>query len=226
MKTTVVREFLDGLLHLFFPLVCEGCSRALLDGEQVLCLQCLLQLPQTHYHHLSENETALKFKDLTSVANATSFAYFINDGLLQHLIHELKYRNNKVLGYYLGQQFGVSLSEVPWVKTIDLLVPVPLHASKLEIRGYNQSMLIAEGLGRQLGIPASDTSLKRVKSREERVANVAKAFVVAEKGSLAGKHVALVDDVLTTGATLASCVAALSEEENVTVSILTLGIVM
>ncbi len=220
-------------MHLFYPRLCEGCSKPLLGAEDVLCIGCALELPETNYHHIADNETALRFAGRIPFAHATTLAYFTNDGLLQHLLHGLKYQNKKENGYYLGRQLGRRLKETEWVNSIDAIIPVPLHRAKEAKRGYNQSLLIAEGMSEQLQIKVVTNVLVRVKdtesqthkSRAERAENMRDTFELQEKGLLKNKHILLCDDVLTTGATLEACSLALLKEENIRISIATIGIV-
>jgi ComF family protein len=225
-------ELNRGLVHLFYPRLCEGCGKALSGGEKVLCLGCAEELPETGYHNIPDNETALRFAGRVPFMNATSLAYFTDDGLLQLLLHGLKYKGKKEIGYYLGARLGLSLKNTDWAGAIDTIVPVPLHRRKEAKRGYNQSMLIAEGIGDMLNIPVSGKLLLRVrdtesqtrKTRTERVNNMADAFTIPKHISLSGKHILLIDDVLTTGATLEACALALLKQEGVRVSIGTIGI--
>jgi ComF family protein len=217
---------------LFFPRLCEGCSQALLSQERILCISCIPHLAETDYHHIPDNETALRFAGRVSFQHATSFAYFSDDGLLQHLMHGLKYKGRKEIGTYLGAMLGQRLSQTDWAGGIDVIIPVPLHPAKKAARGYNQSMLIAEGLAGQLMIPASDNLLQRVrhtesqtrKTRIERVNNMSGAFVLNDMKKLEGAHVLLCDDVLTTGATLEACALALTAVKDIKISLVSIGI--
>jgi len=227
-----IQQLGHGIAHLFYPRLCEGCSKPLLAGEQVLCLGCLPQLPLTGYHHLPDNETALRFAGRTPFAHATSFAYFTNDGLLQYLLHGLKYANKKEIGTFLGRQFGYELQPTDWWQQIDMLVPVPLHPKKEQLRGYNQSEVIAQGMGAVLGIPvvgdlllrAKYTESQTKKTRQERIENIHKAFEINPKYTVNNKHIMLIDDTLTTGATLEACIDAIHDISCVQISIATIGI--
>ena len=221
-----------GLTHLFFPHLCEGCNRPLVATEKVLCLGCSLEIPETNYHHIADNETALRFAGRIPFARATSLAYFTNEGLLQHLLHGLKYRNKKEIGYYLGRRLAKNLQSEGWAASMDLIIPVPLHQTKKAKRGYNQSLLIAQGMSEILNMPTREGLLLRVrdtesqthKTRIERVNNMTEAFKIKENAGLEGRHILLVDDVLTTGATIEACALALMEAENVKISVATIGI--
>jgi ComF family protein len=227
-----VKAFTHSLIHLFYPRLCEGCNKPLLAAEQVLCISCALELPETGFAQIEGNEAELRFAGRVPFAHATSLAYFTGDGLLQHLLHGLKYKNHKETGTYLGRRLGKALLKTQWASSVDLIIPVPLHKAKKASRGYNQSMLIAEGISEILKIPAGDDRLLRVrqtvsqtnKSRADRVKNMEEAFRVKNKGSLTGKHILLCDDVLTTGATLEACALALLDEENIKISFATIGI--
>jgi len=225
-------NFLNALTHLFYPHLCEGCSKPLVPGEKVLCITCTTLLPETGYHHIPGNETELRFAGRIPFMHATSYAWFTHDGLLQHLIHGLKYKDKKETGEWLGRRFGNELSATDWISSVDLIIPVPLHPAKLARRGYNQSMCIAEGLSAALKIPASDNMLQRIKetetqtskTRSERVNNMEGAFLVAGNAQLVGKHILICDDVLTTGATLEACALSLMKQKSIKISIATIGI--
>lgn len=232
LRNSFLTELKDGFIHLLYPRLCEGCSKPLLPVEDVLCLSCGLRIPETSYHDIADNETALRFAGRVRFCNATSLAYFSNDGLLQHLMHGLKYKGKKEIGTFLGRRLATALQETDWIKEVDLIVPVPLHPTKEAARGYNQSMLIAAAMGENLGIPATDDLLQRVretesqtkKTRVERVNNMAGAFEVQKGAQLVGKHILICDDVLTTGATIEACAMALLAGGNVKISIATIGI--
>ncbi|MEZ5017474.1 MAG: phosphoribosyltransferase family protein [Flavipsychrobacter sp.] len=228
-----LKNITEGLSHLVYPKLCEGCSKQLLAEEEVLCLNCnIYNLPRTAYHHIAENETAMRFAGRFPFQKATSLAYFTPNGLLQHLLHNLKYEDKKYIGYYLGKQLGYDLLQTNWQKGIDLIVPVPLHPKKEALRGFNQSQLIASGLNAALHIPIEEQVLKRnrftdsqtQKTREERITNMQDAFLASNTARIEGKHILLIDDVLTTGATLESCALALLKVKDVIISIATVGI--
>ena len=219
---------------MFYPRLCEGCSKPLVAKEEILCIGCSMELPLTSYHHIADNETALRIAGRVPFIHATSFAYFTNEGLLQHLLHGLKYKGKQETGTYLGRLFAQDLKSTSWISSVAIIIPVPLHPAKEAKRGYNQSMLIAEGMGEALGIPASDEYLVKVKSTEsqtnksrgERAENMTGAFRLHDQHELSGKHVLLCDDVLTSGATTEACVQALVAVEGIKISIATIGIAM
>lgn len=228
---SLLKHIREGMLHLLFPRLCEGCRSPLLYEERMLCLACLQQLPLTAYHHLPGNETTMRIAGRFRFERATSLAYFTKDGLLQHLLHRLKYQNRESIGIRLGELLGYELKPHSWARQLQGVIPVPLHPRKEAARGYNQSLLIAEGLARVLGIPClagvllrtRATESQTLKNRQERMENVSGAFRVVREDRVKGKHVLLVDDVLTTGATLESCATALLAR-GCRVSVATIGI--
>lgn len=239
MKFPVISELWAGAKHMLYPVVCYGCNKPLVGGEQVLCLACAAMLPETRYHTEPENESVVRFAGRIPFIHATSLAYFTADGLLQHLMHGLKYASKKEIGIYLGKRLGSAIAQTrpviggaEWLPGIDLIIPVPLHAKKQKIRGYNQSALIAQGISLTTAIPVADNALVRTrhtesqtkKTRTDRLANMEQAFSIQTGADLRGKHVLLCDDVLTTGATLEACALALLKEETIKISIVTIGI--
>ncbi|MCB0697102.1 MAG: ComF family protein [Chitinophagaceae bacterium] len=228
-----MNSLIEGLSHLVYPRLCEGCSKPLLAEEQVLCLNCsIYNLPRTAYHHIHENETFMRFAGRVRIEKATSLAYFTPNGLLQHLLHGLKYDGKKEIGTYLGTQLGYDLLQTNWLEGIDAIIPVPLHPEKEAIRGFNQALLIAEAISNVLSLPVLEKVIKRSrftetqtqKTREERMENMQGAFEVLKVEQLRDKHILLIDDVLTTGATLEACAQCLLAVSGVKVSIATIGI--
>ncbi|WP_118972279.1 ComF family protein [Taibaiella koreensis] len=227
-----VKKGLERLGVLFFPQLCACCNAELNSGEQVLCLSCVLQLPRTAFHHIPENRAFQNFTGRVPIERATSFVYFTKEGMMQHLLHQLKYRNRPDIGRYMGKLMVADLEKAGWLDTIDAIIPVPLHRSKLYQRGYNQATCFAEGIAAAADLPVYDKLLLRKqatatqtrKSRAERIANVQEAFLLKHPEQLAGKHVLLVDDVLTTGATLEACALALKKTSGIQISVATLAL--
>lgn len=229
----MLKEMIDGMTHLLYPRLCYGCSKSLLPEEDILCLNCsIYNLPRTAYHHIPENETASRLAGRFPFEKATTLAYFTHEGLLQHLLHGLKYDGKTEIGSFLGKQLGYDLQLTGWANGIEVIIPVPLHIDKEKLRGYNQSTVIAEGVGEVLNIPVFPQALTRIrntesqtqKSREERISNMEDAFAVPNATILEGKHILLIDDVLTTGATLEACALALLKVPGLRISFATIGI--
>ena len=228
MSVPSLKELRNGLVHLFYPDLCEGCSKPLINGEHVLCMGCATLLPETRYHYSENNETAMRFAGRFPFVKATSLAYFTDDGLLQHLMHGLKYRGQKENGKYLGARLAASLKKDGWLNDIDVVIPVPLHSSRLHERGYNQSAIIASTMGKKVDVASllrvKKTESQTTKTRAERADNMMGAFLLANSTTLNGKHILIVDDVLTTGATIEACANVLLSAQNVKISIATIGI--
>lgn len=227
-----IRNFKSGVLHLLFPQLCAGCAQPLLTEEVLLCLGCQQELARCAFHEDPENAAALRLAGRLPFRHATAFAHFVQDGLLQHLLHGLKYGRKKHYGRQLGRLFAWELQEVPWVRSLNMVIPVPLHPKKERARGYNQAALIAGGMALELGLPDGAAYLRRnrftesqtQKSREERTRNVAGAFSLVQPEKIKNKHILLVDDVLTTGATLEAAAQALLQTSGVSVSFATIAI--
>ena len=220
-------DFLD----LVFPRTCEACQSVLLNQEKILCTSCLIDLPRADFKENDDTNLSKKFWGKLPVAHTLSFLKFTKKGKVQRLLHNLKYRNKPEVGILLGELFGRELKEIGFDKKIDLLISVPLHAQKLKQRGYNQADCIAEGLSKSLEIPFEKDLLKRIKftetqtrkSRFERFQNVENIFEVIDVEKIKNKRVAIVDDILTTGATIESCGITLLERGCSEVSVMTIA---
>ncbi|SMD42502.1 comF family protein [Aquiflexum balticum DSM 16537] len=203
----------EDFLALVFPKTCCLCKRSLFDFENQLCKICIANLPIADYHlRPQNNDLVVKIMGLTHPNLVMSFLRFTKKGISQSLLHQLKYKNRPEIGAELGRIYGSILHSVNLQNNWDEITPVPLHPLKQKRRGYNQSEQFANGLSESLGIPVN-ISLERVqftetqtsKSRIERIENVSEVFKVKKESQLAGKRILLVDDVMTTGATLVSC---------------------
>ena len=228
----LLQQIGHGLSHLFYPHICVHCRVPLITKESILCLRCLNHLPQTDHYHLPENDTMLRLAGRFPFSHAVSFCYFTPEGLLQELLHQLKYHNKKEIGYFLGREFGKALHHQPWLSDIDSIIPVPLHPKKQARRGFNQSQLIAHGLSETSSIPVAADALIRIKNtesqtrktRQERTDNMLRAFELTQ--DLSNKHILLLDDVLTTGATIESCAQVLLTAPQASVSVATIGLAL
>ena len=191
-----------------------------------MCLKCRYTLPFTGYENHADNPLAQTFYGRVRFHAVTACFFFAKSGKVQHIIHELKYKGNSDAGVFLGQQMGETLKNAPLFQGIDYLIPVPLHPRREKQRGYNQSLMIAQGIHEVTGIPIGDkyliraiyTSTQTKKSAEERHKNVKDIFEVRFAEELEGKHILLIDDVLTTGATLESCAHQLENIPGITIS--------
>lgn len=209
----------EDILGLFYPRVCCGCDAHLRKNEENLCLLCLHDLPVTYFWDYDVNPVEKLFWGRLPVAAACSYLHFEQDSVTQNLMHRLKYEGRTGIGSELGKSFGIKLKEKHWFQDVDVIVPVPLHITRQVRRGYNQSNYIAEGLAQVFDVPVDEKLLRRIvgsesqtnKSRFERSENVQTIFR-AEKAGVSGKNILLVDDVVTTGATLVSAGAQLMEK--------------
>lgn len=214
------------LLHLFFPRLCPSCGNALHRKEKVICFSCRYRLPRTNFHLYSDNPVARLFWGRIQLSGAAAFFYFRKEGRVQRLLHALKYKGEEELGKELGRMYGRDLRKSDFANT-DVIVPVPLHPEKLRLRGYNQSALFGHGLSETMGIPMEETALEKLentstqtrKTRYQRWENVEAAYGVLQQDLLGGKRILLVDDVVTTGATLESCAIQLYKKGAASVSI-------
>ena len=228
---TFISQMGDGLLSLFYPKLCLACQANQPVKSHILCVRCSFKLPQTKFHLHEENAFTERFWGRFPLEAGASLYRYTKGGHVQNLIHHLKYKGRQEVGIKIGEHYGHQLRESDHFKEIDLIVPIPLHPKKKHQRGFNQSDLIAIGLSRSMDIPWSNKVLAREiftetqtqKSRLERLENVAEAFSVKTPDTLKGKHILLVDDVITTGATLEICALKIFEIEGTKVSMVTLA---
>lgn len=209
-----VKEYASDLFGLFYPSICLACSQKLLKGESTICFRCQNELPLTENWINADNKLMKRFTGRIELQSAAAFLQFRKEGPVQHLLHQLKYRNQKEVGELIGKMFGARLKEDgSIIKNVDLIVPVPLHWKKLKLRGYNQCDPFAQGLSEAMNVPWSSTAIERThenisqtkKKRFDRYGNVSDIFSVIDAEQLKGKHILLVDDVVTTGATAEAC---------------------
>ncbi|QEC52308.1 ComF family protein [Anseongella ginsenosidimutans] len=226
-----LKDYFSDFISLAFPDICQACGAGLYKQEHVLCTYCSQHLPYTNFHLDRENNTAKQFWGRVDINAAASFLYFKKGERVQHLLHQLKYRKQTEVGFYLGKRYGTMLKESSGFAEADIICPLPLHKASLKKRGYNQSEYFASGLGAAMQKEVDSTLLCRPeiaesqtkKSRFDRFLNVKKAFSVQDALRLAGRHVLLVDDVITTGATLAACASAILGVAGTRVSIATIA---
>lgn len=226
-----IKRYINDFLGLFYPELCAACQNSLYEQEEVFCSKCIYELPRTHFHKVPGNPLEQTFWGRVQIERAAAFYFFQKDSKFQNLLHRLKYHNQKEIGIELGKQYSSDLLNEDDFKQIDYIIPVPLHKKKLYKRGYNQSAIISQGL--QEFLPAklrtdilfrkvfTDTQTK--KSRYERWENVEDVFGVNNSEELEGKHILLVDDVITTGATIEGCAQVLKNAADVKVSVVSLA---
>jgi len=226
-----VKRIANDIINLFYPNICAVCHDGLSLYEEVLCTSCLYHIPRTRFWNWPDNPVSQIFWGRVNVEQASSFFYFRKGSRYRKLLHMLKYQGRDDIGFYLGRQFGLELKNSELYNSLTAIVPVPLHPKRLKERGYNQAEVIAKGLSQAMGIPVvADVLIRNVytqtqtkKSRMERMQNMAGAFTISNPEKIANGHVLLVDDVITTGATLETCAQTLLDSSNVKVSVGTLA---
>ena len=229
----MLRSLAADFVGLLFPRLCLACREPLMRGEIHLCTGCRAELPYTDFHQLppAQNPLGRRFWGKLPVRHTLSYLHFIRQGRVQRLLHELKYQGQRDLGTALGQLYGAELYAAGLAADFDLIVPVPLHSRKLVKRGYNQAAAFANGLADGLKLPWSATVLRRTantstqtkKNRAQRWQNVATVFEIENADHVIGRRILVVDDVLTTGATLEACGAVLLAAGATEVSIATIA---
>lgn len=220
---------LDEIFHLFFPKLCVACSRNLFKNEQFLCSLCMHDLPLTHYHLNKGNELEKVFWGRIPIETAMAMVHFKKKGSIQHVLHEIKYKNNMDLALFLGKYYGNILKQGGL--QFDGIMAIPLHKSKLKKRGYNQSELIAQGIASVLQSENLSSAVRRLKSTEtqtrksrtDRWENVKDVFEVTQPHMINHKHILLIDDVITTGATIEACAIPIVAVNGVKLSIASLA---
>jgi len=229
--TSVLREYFNDTLHLFYPHLCLGCGNDIFNKDSLICLDCLYALPHTKLAGTVDNPTEKIFKGRIPILSAHSEFFFTKGQVIQQLIHALKYRGNKKAGLFMGQLTGRTLMTSGRFNNIDMLIPLPLFADKEHKRGYNQATVICEGIASEMKIPvitgvvvrerATETQTR--KRRTERWTNVKDSFVVNDPARLKGKNILLADDVITTGATLEACAGVIEKAGAASISITALA---
>jgi len=211
-NTTPLSYWLESLSGLFYPRLCLACNKNLPPQQQHLCLSCTYKLPKTDFHLHTENPFTERFWGRIDLKAGAACYHFSKSGRTQQLLHQLKYEGKRGVGVEIGRLYGNVLRDAAAFRGIGLIVPVPLHPRKLHSRGYNQAAMFAKGLSISMGLPWREVLQRRTftpsqtrKSRMERFENVAQAFALRKGEDLQGKHLLLVDDVITTGATLEAC---------------------
>lgn len=227
---TALQQIKGSLLHLIFPHTCAGCGTELHSNDTEVCAACLAGLPQTYFIEHGNNGVEKIFWGRLPLRAAAAGYYVTGESVMQHLLYACKYGGNKDLGRQLGRLLGHSLNNTHRFNAVDAVVPLPLHPKKERARGFNQALLLCQGIADVTGRPVLANAVVRTaytqsqtrKNRTQRWQNMEQRFAVADVAALQGKHLLLVDDVVTTGATLEACGRALLQAPGVTLSLLTL----
>ncbi|MDP5092838.1 MAG: ComF family protein [Polaribacter sp.] len=225
-------RILYDFIHLFYPKLCGVCEEQLVMNEKIICTVCRHDLPLTNFTSFDKNSVTQTFYGRIDIEKGYSLLFFKKEGITQKLIHELKYRGNEEIGEFFGNWLGEIIREKEEFKDVDFIIPVPLHPKKLKQRGYNQVTKFGKTLTNHLNIPFLENELVRVsstktqtfKARFERFSNIDTKFLLKNPDVFTNKHILLIDDVITTGATLESCANVFQKSENCKISILTMAI--
>jgi ComF family protein len=216
---------------LIFPCQCVVCSRLLSSAEKFICITCNINLPRTHYHLQKDNIIEKQFWGQIPIQRATAFFYYRKGSDYCHIIHELKYKECKEIGAVMGCYMANEIQHSGFFDDIDVIVPIPLHRDRIRRRGYNQSEWIAKGIAEITNIPVNSTAMSRKaynsqinQSVFDRWENVKETFELHQPELFSGKHILIVDDVLTTGATITACALAFLPVQGVRFSVITLGV--
>lgn len=227
----ITKEFSADLFGLFFPNLCLGCGQPLIKGEEVICSICHFHFPKTYFHNDPDNPLNRAFWGRVSLEAVAAYLYFQKGSTVQHLLHQLKYKGRQEIAHRIGKWYGTELRQADIFRETDLVIPVPLHPRKFRKRGYNQSQVFAEGLTAVMTAKPEnrclfrkeDSSTQTRKARYSRWENVENIFAVKNPEKIKDRHILLVDDVITTGATLEACAQALLEVPGVKVSVATIA---
>ncbi|HEX4373235.1 MAG TPA: phosphoribosyltransferase family protein [Puia sp.] len=227
----VAKNIINSFSHLFFPHVCAGCGSDVINHSQLLCLDCLHDLPFTNFESFPNNPIEKIFWGRINVMSAASLLYFTKNSSLQNIIHQFKYKGKKEIGFYFGKMMGNALMNSKRFENIDAIIPLPLFISKEKRRGYNQATILCEGISDSMNVEvlkdavirSVETETQTKKNRIERWLNIDGKFELRNEKALLNKHVLLVDDIITTGATLEACAAVLNNVNGIEISIATLA---
>ena len=224
-------HFLKDFFYLFYPKICPNCKEQLLRNEKVICTFCRHDLPLTNFQSYTKNKITSIFLGRVSIEKAYSLLFFRKKSSTKNIIHELKYKGNEEIGVFFGNWLGEMLSENKEFSNVDFIIPVPIHSKKKEIRGYNQVTKFGQCLSKHLQISfiedvlvrKSSTKTQTLKARFERFNDAETKFSLTDNTIFKNKHVLIIDDVITTGATLEACSMALLKTSGLKISILTMA---
>ena len=225
-------QIAENLINLFFPKVCYSCNSHLSDNEKYICTDCRHDLPVTNFHINGDDFVLKIFYGRVKIEQATALLRFKKKGIVQELIHNLKYRGYEDIGVFLGDWLGEELKTLENFKDIDVVIPVPLHKKKLKKRGYNQVVKFGKHIANALNCGYFDNVLIKIYNTESQVFkgrfarwnNSEEIFTIQNKHLIKGKHILLVDDIITTGATIESCVNVLNQAHNLKISVASMAI--
>ena len=224
-------KLLKDFFYLFYPNICANCKEQLLQNEKVICTFCRHDLPLTNFKSYTRNKVSSIFSGRITIEKAYALLFFRKQGITKNLIHDLKYKGNESVGVFFGNWIGEIVVKNKEFSTVDFIVPVPIHAKKKKIRGYNQVTKFGECLSMHLKVPLNEdvlirqsaTKTQTLKSRFERFNDLESKFSARNTSIFKEKHILIIDDVITTGATLEACAKELLKTPGIKISILTMS---
>ena len=224
-------KLLKDFFYLFYPNICANCKEQLLQNEKVICTFCRHDLPLTNFKSYTRNKVSSIFSGRITIEKAYALLFFRKQGITKNLIHDLKYKGNEEVGVFFGNWIGEIVAKNKEFSTVDFIVPVPIHAKKKKIRGYNQVTKFGKCLSMHLKVPLNEdvlirqsaTKTQTLKSRFERFNDLESKFLARNTSIFKEKHILIIDDVITTGATLEACAKELLKTPGVKISILTMS---
>ncbi len=230
MKNKLV-EYINNFIDLFYPDLCIACHKEDKEIYDAFCFNCYAKLPFTGFDDFTNNDFTSHFKGKLNIEMGNALFFFVKEGIVQNLIKELKYKHMPQYGIKLGEIMGATKFGQELKQSIDLIIPVPLHKKKERQRGYNQSLMFAQGLSKSINKPVSSNNLQRTKNtstqtkmnREQRIDNLHNAFRLFAPSEFENKHILIVDDVLTTGSTLLECASAFRNIQGINISFATIA---
>ena len=224
-------KLLKDLFYLFYPNICANCNEQLLQNEKVICTFCRHDLPLTNFKSYTRNKVSSIFSGRITIEKAYALLFFRKQGITKNLIHDLKYKGNESVGVFFGNWIGEIVVKNKEFSTVDFIVPVPIHAKKKKIRGYNQVTKFGECLSMHLKVPLNEdilirqsaTKTQTLKSRFERFNDLESKLLARNTSIFKEKHILIIDDIITTGATLEACAKELLKTPGIKISILTMA---
>ncbi|QBQ42835.1 ComF family protein [Sphingobacterium psychroaquaticum] len=226
-----ITNYWKSFLAILFPPLCIACEDVLLYQERLLCITCLFHLPVNDHYLFQENEITRRLLGKMELHSGMAYFSFAKSSFVQEIVHKMKYRGRQDIGLHFGQLIGKQLQQSTSLPPLDLIVPIPLHRKKMKARGYNQSDALADGIAKVLSVDVDKHLLERVRNspsqtkmkRIDRDENVEGAFICRSTNKLTGKHILLVDDVVTTGATIAAAAQAIQDVADCKLSVAVLA---
>lgn len=230
--STYIRVLLGDMIHVLFPDICLACSKLPKTRDAAFCVECLHAMPYTDHFLLEENDVTKHFLGRVRILHGAALLRFREGSIVQLMLHNLKYKKRREIGEVLGEIAGKKLLDSAIFSLPDIVIPVPIHPKKMQRRGYNQSAIFGKAVGTAINvsfaedvlIKDTETTSQTGKSRTERVVNVDEVFVLKRQDRISGRHVLIVDDVVTTGATLEACCLKLQEGGAKNISILSIAV--